>query len=357
IYLRDGRDEVIRALPCPVTALPEQLTYLHFVVLTLQNALKRLPDLYQQDFAVREVLRLPPAEERWLWEFWGPPQREHNPVFGRLDAVIDFLSPMWKDTLRFAEPNLSCVGGINLVPVCEGVLAELVVPEIRRRDPQLRLDLGADMRDLLIQKVLDHLQAIGRPARTIAFVEVLGCGAGPDGQSSLADCYHARYGLKVLHADPSELTLRGDEVCHGGEPIDLVYRDYEVRDLLELERDGVNVEPLRALFRQNRVISSVAAELDQQSCWEVLTDPQHTQKHCSAEERQLFRRHIPWTRLLADRTTSLPDGSTGGLLEFVRANHETLVLKPNRSYGGKGVVIGHLLDRPEWEAEVARARA
>ena len=39
-------------------------------------------------------------------------------------------------------------------------------------------------------------------------------------------------------------------------------------------RQGVDVEPMRVLFRQNRVISSIAAELDQKSCWEVLTDPQ-----------------------------------------------------------------------------------
>ena len=102
---------------------------------------------------------------------------------------------------------------------------------------------------------------------------------------------------------------------------------------------------MRTLFRQNRIISSIAAELDQKSCWEILTDPQFTQKYFSADERQVFRRHILWTRIVSDRRTLLPDGQIGDLLAYVRREHEHLVLKPNRSYGGQGVLIGHLATR------------
>ena len=119
-----------------------------------------------------------------------------------------------------------------------------------------------------------------------------------------------------MHADPAELTLQGDEVYYNGDAIDLAYRDYAVCDLIDLEQQGVDVEPMRALFRQNRIISSIAAELDQKSCWEVLTDPQFTQKYFSADERQVFRRHILWTRLLSDRADAAarrPDGEPAGL--------------------------------------------
>ena len=76
-----------------------------------------------------------------------------------------------------------------------------------------------------------------------------------------------------MHADPAELSLSGDEVLYNGEPIDLGYRDYSVFDLLTLQKTGVDVAPMKTLFKQNRMISSIAAELDQKSCWEVLTDP------------------------------------------------------------------------------------
>src|SRR5207248_7872147 len=141
---------------------------------------------------------------------------------------------------------------------------------------------------------------------------------------------------KIMHADPAELTLRNGEVFYNGDVVDLAYRDYAVSDLIDLEREGVNVDPMRALFVQNRMISSITAELDQKSCWEILTDPQFTQKYFTADERQIFRRHVLWTRLLSDRETRLPDGRDGDLLEYVRREHETLVLKPNRSYGVEG---------------------
>jgi hypothetical protein len=357
IYLRDGELDTIRVLPCPITALPDQLAYIHFVSLTIQNALKRLPEMYLQDFAVRDVLRISPEEEKWLWECWGPSQREHNPIFGRLDAMVDFNSPMWKNSLRYVEPNLSCIGGLHLVPTCERIVVDVVLPFLQAQDPELRLQVAQDMRELLMQEVLDHLEAIGRPARNICFVEPKYAKSGPDDQEALAQYYHDRYGMQVLHADPKELLLRDGEVYYEGVAIDLAYRDYPVSDLIDLGKEGVDVEPMRTLFRQNRMVSSIAAELDQKSCWEILTDPQYTQRYFSADERQVFRRHILWTRILSERRTLLPDGQTGELLDYVRREQETLVLKPNRNFGGEGVLIGPLLSGAEWEAALARALA
>lgn len=355
VYMREGVEEVIHVLPCPITVLPDQLAYIHFVSLTILGALKRMPDLYLKDPAVHEALRISDEEEAWLHDCWGPSVRQSNPVFGRLDAVIDFTSPMWKNSLHFVEPNLSGVGGLHLIPACERILADVVLPVLQAHDPLLHLDLGRDIRELLMQEILDHLEAIGRPAQHVCFVEPKYAGTGPDEQEDLAQYFHERYGLKVMHADPSELTVRDGEVYYAGDSIDVAYRDYEVRDLIALERDGVDIEPLRTLFRQNRVISSITAEFDQKSCWEVLTTPELTESYFSSDERQVFRRHILWTRLVADRATSFPDGRKGGLLEYARRERESLVLKPNRAYGGTGVMIGPSLSQPEWDAALERA--
>jgi hypothetical protein len=355
IYLRDGQPDTIHVLPCPLTVLPEQLSYIHYITLTILNALKRLPELYMQDFAVREVLRITPGEEQWLWDCWGPSHRENNPVFGRLDAMVDFISPMWKDSLCYVEPNLSGVGGLHLIPTSERILAELVLPILQRNDDRLQLEICQDIRDLLMQEVLDHAQALGRKAQNLCFVEPKYAGSGPDEQEALAGYFHERYGIKVMHADPRELSLRGDEVYYNGEVVDFAYRDYAVSDLIDLEREGVDVTPMKALFKQNRMISSITAELDQKSCWEILTDPQFTQKYFTADERQVFRRHILWTRILSRRETILPFGQTGDLVEYVRREREGLVLKPNRSYGGDSVYIGHILSQDEWEAALDRA--
>jgi hypothetical protein len=356
VYVRQGVSEVIPVMLRPFGIMPDQLAYLHFVSLTLINALKRLPDLYIQDFGVRSVVPLTPREEQWLWDTWGPSHRELNPVIGRMDGMLSFTSPTWKDTLTFVEPNLNGVGGLHLIPACEQMVAEVILPVVRGRGPELQLEPGQDMRHLFIQELLDHLEALGRPGRTVCFLEEKDSPDGPVEQQALADYYRTQYGLTILHADPSELRLEGEEVWCGGVPIDIAYRDYELRDIVALETEGrVDVRPLRQLFKSNRMVSSLAGEFDHKSCWEILTDPQFTQKYYNADERQVFRRHVLWTRLLRDRRTTLPDGETGDLLEYTRRSQEILVLKPNRSYGGDRVLLGNLLSAAEWEAAVDHA--
>ena len=110
-YQRGGVTETVRLLPCPLTLRPEQLGYTHYISQTVLNCIKRLPDLYFQVPQVREILRVTPIEEEWLRECWTPAHREANPVFGRLDAVVDYPTALWTDSIKFMEPNLSGVGG------------------------------------------------------------------------------------------------------------------------------------------------------------------------------------------------------------------------------------------------------
>lgn len=355
IYQHEGVDEIIRILPCPITVRRDQLAYIHSVSLTILNALKRLPDIYLNSFAVRDLLRLSPVEEQWLWDCWGPSQRENNPIFGRLDAMVDFTSPMWKDSLRFVEPNLTGIGGLHLAPTCDRILYDVVVPDLLARDSGLRLELAPDMRELLIQDLLDHLEVLGRPRGTIALIDPKFELDGPDEQDRLARYFTERHGLTVVHVDPSELALRGDEVYFGETRIDVAYRDYSVLDLEDRARRGLDPAPMRALFKQNRMVSSIAAELDQKSCWEIMTDPAMAQQFFNAEERQIFRRHVLWTRLLSDRRCTNPRGEAVDLLAYARKEHEHLVLKPNRAFGGKGVVVGPAVSTSEWERAIDAA--
>jgi hypothetical protein len=356
VYSREDGLDPVRVLPIPVTVLPEQLTYIHHVTLTLQNALKRLPGLYLADHRVAEVLRLPHAEERWFRECWGTSQREHNPVFGRLDAVVDYTSPMWKDSLRFVEPNLSGIGGIHMVPTSERLILELVGPLLRRADQALQLGLNDDIRDLLTQLLLEHADAIGT-GRGVCLVEPKYDGYGIDEQVDLARYLRERHKLKVTHADPSELRLRGGRVWHGDDPVDLAYRDYAVADLLELADEGVDVEPMKVLLRENRMVSSIAADLDQKSCFEIFTDPLLAHQYFGPAEQAIFKRHVPWTRVVADRETTLPEGRPGSLLEYARTAQEQLVLKPDRGYGGEGILVGPAASPVDWESALDAALA
>jgi hypothetical protein len=354
-YLRDGEPETVRVFPYPIVVVPDQVRYVHAVTLSVQNALKRLVEFYSGDAGVRALLPLTPGEEQWLWECVGPGLRISNPVFGRLDAIADFAGPDWQDSIRFLEPNLTGVGGLHMVPTCERIVTDLVVPMLSATEPGLTLERGQDVRELLLQTVLDHGRAIGRRVQHLCLVEPKYAGSGPEEQQALAEYLRREYGLRITHADPAELELKGGDVFYDGSPIDVAYRDYAVADLLELQDEGVDIEPMRVLFRQNRVVSSIAGELDHKSGFEVLTSPQYADRYFSADERQLFHRHVAWTRVVAERRTELPSGHVADLVPWIRRQREHLVLKPSRGYGGDDVIIGPSVTDATWDATLQRA--
>jgi hypothetical protein len=354
VYERDGHFEVVRILPTPLTVLPDQLQYLHAASLALHQATRRAVPLFLNDPAVRAVLPVPEQEAAWIRELWTPQVAETNPVFGRLDAVLDLTSAHWKQTLQFIEPNMNGVGGLHLLPAAERVVQDVVFPVLRQQDPSLAFELAADVRALLMQQLLEHLEAIGEDERTLCFLEPTRSDTGPDDQAELAAYCEAHFGVTALHADPSELELRGNEVLCQGRRVACAYRDYALADVLALEAQGVDVEPMRQLFLQNRMVSSIGGELDQKSLFELFTDETHAH-HFSSDERHLFRRHVPWTRLLRERRTSLLDGTVGDLVPWVRQARESLVLKPNRAYGGTGVVVGSAVTQAGWDAALGAA--
>ena len=353
-YQRGGVTETVRLLPCPLTLRPEQLGYTHYISQTVLNCIRRLPDLYFQVAQVREILRVTPIEEEWLRECWTPAHRAANPVFGRLDAVVDYTTAGWTDSIKFMEPNLSGIGGLHMGPTAMGVLADVIVPALLAQDPSIRLQLADDIRELLLQELLEHLEASGRREGQIVLVDPKYAVDGPDEPEALAAYYRERHGMSVLHADVSELRLSGDDVLYGDRRVDLAYRDASVLDLMDLAEDGVDIAPMRALLRQNRVVSSITAELDQKSCFEVFTDPELAERFLTVEERQVARRHVLWTRIVSDRRTVSPADERVDLLEYARRERESLVLKPNRSYGGEGVLVGPTAAQSEWERAIDR---
>lgn len=353
VYFRDGSIEVINILLRPLAIFSEQLNYFHYVSQTLLGALKRMPELYLKDFQVRQVVPLEESEAKWLWDTWGASHNQFHTVFGRLDAVADLTAAFSKDSLAFIEANLVGAGGVHLIPTAEDIILETVVPVLEGAAPDLELNKTDDLRETFMQEMMDHAEAIGRQGRAVCFVDPKYAGDGPNEQETLLNFYRAR-GFEVYHADPEELYLRNGEVYYENHLIDVVYRDYEVRELAEMEQEGMNVRPMKHLFRQNQMVSSMAGEFDHKSCFEIFTDSQYAQ-HFTMDERNIFRRHVLWTRVLRDTRTADSMGELADLLEFVRENREILVIKPNRSYGGEDVLIGPSTSQSEWEAAIERA--
>jgi carboxypeptidase Taq len=357
VYVHEGTIETIRVMLRPLLIMPEQQGYLHQVCTRIMSALARLPELYARDPDVRSVVPLDDGERALFDEVWPAVAHAETPLYGRLDAVCDFTSARWQDSLRFMEPNLSGVGGIHLGPLAETLVMRDVVPTLQSYDPLLAIDAPRDQRDLFLQVLLDHARAIGSHSRNLALVEPKYVAEGPDEQSHLVEYYRARRGIELCHADPRELRLLGGDVYYEDVCIDVAYRDYEIRDLLALEQeDGQRLDAIRALFLQNRMVSAIGGDFDHKSAFEVLTSEELAARYFSIAERQLFRRHVLWTRIVGERRTDTPDGPME-LMTYARDYREELVLKPNRRYGGTGVAMGAALSQAEWEALLERALA
>ena len=356
VYEHQGVQEPVRLMLRPRLVMQEQLSYVHHVCLQLIEALKRLPDLYLQDERIRKIVAITTDEGRWFRDTWTREHLRFNSIYGRLDAVCDFTGAGWQDSLHFMEPNLTGVGGIHYAPIAEQLVMRNVMPTLLAHDPSLVIELPRDQRELFVQVLIDHARAIGRESCQLCFVEPKYVHEGPAEQSVLSQFLSQRHGLTIAHADPRELRVEEEEVFYEDVKIDVVYRDYELRELIDLEKKiGRPLEAMRLLFRQNRVVSSLVGDFDHKSAFEILTDPVLSEQYFGADDRRLFRRHVLWTRLLADRRTTLPHDKEGDLLEYARANRDLLVLKPNRAYGGTGVMIGPATEQTHWEAALQKA--
>jgi hypothetical protein len=85
----------------------------------------------------------------------------------------------------------------------------------------------------------------------------------------------------------------------------------------------------------------------------VLTDPFYDYLFEPAE-REVIRKHVPWTRLVQPSITSFR-GVEWDLLPLVREHREEFVLKPNDDYGGHGVFLGWETSAEDWDTALQRA--
>ena len=128
----------VRVMLRPILARREQLTYVHYVCQQITEALKQFPALFLKSAQIREILAVSDEESSWLQgHLDAGPCNATIRSMARLDAVCDFASAGWQDTLKFMEPNLSGVGGIHYSPVAEQMVMRDIVPTLMAHDPEL----------------------------------------------------------------------------------------------------------------------------------------------------------------------------------------------------------------------------
>jgi hypothetical protein len=142
-------------------------------------------------------------------------------------------------------------------------------------------------------------------------------------------------GITGVLLAPHELDLENGTVCHRGNPVSLIFLDFNTDTLLALHRKR-GLSPLLAAVRQGRVVNPRGTEpINVKSTFELITGPFRDRFHPETVRR------TPWTRKFHPRKTEGPGGEAiNDLVEWTRARWDGLVLKPERGYSGKGVRVG-----------------
>jgi len=154
---------------------------------------------------------------------------------------------------------------------------------------------------------------------------------------NLAKKLDAVDGITGVLMAPQELELRNGRVCWQGQPVSLIFMDFNTDVLLALHRKH-DLTPVLQAVKKRRVINPRGMEpFNVKSMFELLTGPDRNRFHT-----EIVRR-TPWTRQFFDRKTEAPDGDIiEDLVEWTRRNWDNLVLKPERGYSGHGVRVGQV---------------
>jgi hypothetical protein len=262
----------------------------------------------------------------------------------RLDA---FLLP---DSLKFAEYNGESPAGAGYAETLADIFRELpVMGKFAQLYEVHSYPLSAKLLDALVMSYLDWGGSSTKPQIAIVDWEDVPTVS----EFEILQERFEKMGIPTLIADPRELEWDGKSLVAQDKKIDLVYRRVLINDIVA---KPVECSALVKAYSANAVCvaNNFRCKIPHvKAFFAVLTDEQNGALF-SHGERELIRRHIPWTRVVADVGTA-HYGQRIDLLAFIRKDRENLVLKPSDEYGGTGVTLGWETSEADWDMAIERA--
>jgi uncharacterized circularly permuted ATP-grasp superfamily protein len=322
--------------------MPSQWQYLKHETELVLSAFGKAHRACLEDAAIRAELYLEPYEEElFSLDIGGVVPWSTS----RLDSFYDL------DTgdLRFLEYNAETPAGMGYEDQLAEAFLELDVMKQFAKRYHIR---NFHMRRALLATLLDVYKAgggVGLPQIAIidwADVPTLN-------EHELIRQYFDEKGLKALLADPRALDYHDGHLWAGDFRIDLIYKRVLCSELVQ--RMGMNNPIINALRdRAVAMTNAFSAKLmAKKASFTILSDERNAHLY-SRHELQAIEDHIPWTRKVAERHTVF-HGQQIDLVPFIAANKDSLVLKPNDDYGGKGVQIGWESSQEQWNESLRHA--
>jgi len=325
--------------------IPQQYRWMQERAGLILRAFERVHKVAVADSEFRQQYRLQEWEEELVT--LDPGFRNPSPT-SRLDA---FFVDDGKG-LRFTEYNAETPAGSGYNDVLTEMFLGLPVMREFLRSFEVR---PLPVRHSLMHCLLDaYQQWKGRvEAPRIAIIDW--SDVPTYSEFLIFEQYFAEQGLECIIADPRELEYRDGRLMAGDYHITLIYKRVLISELVE--RGGMG-HPIIHAVRDGAVcmVNPFACKINhKKASLAVLTDERNASLF-TGEEQAAITAHIPWTRVVEERTTSFEDREVD-LVPFSLENREQLVLKPNDEYGGKGIVLGWEVNASEWEEAVRVALA
>jgi uncharacterized circularly permuted ATP-grasp superfamily protein len=325
----------------PFFLTPEDEQRVRVVAETMAELAERVTAAALEDPGLLGQFHLRPEEERLahMSHGYGPAS-----TASRLDA---FLLP---DSLMFAEYNGESPAGAGYAETLANIFHELpVMREFTGKFEVHSYPLSAKLLDSLILSYHDWGGTSKRPQMVIVDWREVPTWS----EFEILKARFEAMGIPVELADPRDLVFDGKALSANGKKIELVYRRVLINDIVA---HPAECKALVDAYQAGAacVANSFRCKIPHvKAFFAALTDERNATLF-SFDERQLIRKHVPWTRVVADVPTS-HFGEHIELLSFVRRNRENLVLKPNDEYGGSGVTLGWETSESGWDAAMERA--
>ncbi len=287
------------------------------------------------------ALRLQDAERRLLRIH---PGYDDAVVWTRLDAFPA------ADGVFFLEFNHDAPAGIGYSAAMTEIYLEL---PILKRFAERFCVAGDEPRPALLAALLGAYAAFGgREHPNIGIVDWTDVRTSSD-QVILRD-YFAAQGHAAAIADPREVELRDGRLYAGDLRLDIVYRRVVTSELLaklDETRHFIAAYEARAACFVNAFRCRVS---ENKAFFSFLTDPEQL-AFLADDLRQTLLQHLPWTRIVVEQSTRLPDGRRIDLCEHAARHRADFVLKPADAYGGTNVYVGSETDDATWANALTRA--
>ena len=357
LYIEPGQnvEEPIPMALTPWVFSPEAARYLKGFFRGIRRTVNRVLVRYFDDPRLQAILPLRESELKWLKDSCSDGIPKLQTVFERFDTNLSGRLEHPVDDFKIIEFNAVGVGCVHLIPAATELLQEHLLPRLKDWAGG-RLVPAADYRNLLLNDLQAHARALGRAEGRIGMVERRESVQGGCDEFARIAAYFESKGVSAAVGDPREVERQNGSLLLKGKSVDVLYRDFQLEEVVSIKTHGGSVEGVEAAFTDNQVVSTVFGEFDHKSLCELLSNPDF-QDYFSPLEIKAARRHIPWTRLVEERKTPDPDGKETDLIPYIRANKDRLVLKPNRSYGGEGVVVGEAVPASAWDEALNQAAA